>query len=59
MNTNILAAGLIGFLLGGLVVSIAAQLEGNGAEAPSHSSSSQQMIDTEYGIASPGNNVLP
>ena len=50
MNTNILAAALIGFLLGGLVVSIAAQLESKGAEAPSHSSSSQQIIDTEYWI---------
>ncbi|WP_457971712.1 hypothetical protein [Arthrobacter sp. D1-17] len=59
MNTNILASGLIGFLLGGLVVSIAAQLERTGAEVPSHSSSSQQIIDIEYGIASPGNNVLP
>lgn len=59
MNTNILAAALIGFLLGGLVVSIAAQLESNGAEAPSHSSSSHQIIDTEYWIASPRNNVLP
>ncbi|WP_309080647.1 hypothetical protein [Zhihengliuella sp.] len=27
MNTKILAAGVVGFLLGGLVVSIAAQLE--------------------------------
>lgn len=59
MNTNILAAGLIGFLLGGLTVSIAAQLESNGAEPPSHSSSSQQIIDTEYRISSPWNNVFP
>ncbi|GAA3712354.1 hypothetical protein GCM10022377_27420 [Zhihengliuella alba] len=32
MNTKILAAGLVGFLLGGLVVSVAAQLE-----EPAHS----------------------
>ncbi len=43
MNTNILAAGVIGFLLGGLVVSVAAQLEDNGAE-PAHSSSSTQLF---------------
>lgn len=59
MNTNILAAGLIGFLLGGLTVSIAAQLESNGAEPPSHSSSSHQIIDTEYWTPSPRNNVFP
>jgi hypothetical protein len=59
MNTNTLAAGLIGFLLGGLTVSIAAQLENNGAGTPSHSSSSHQIIDTEYWTASPRNNVFP
>lgn len=36
MNTHTLAAGVVGFLLGGLVVSIAAELEDDGAEAPSH-----------------------
>jgi hypothetical protein len=59
MNTNILAAGLIGFLLGGLVVSTAAQLENDGAEAPSHSSSSQQILDTEYETASLRISALP
>jgi hypothetical protein len=59
MNTNILAAGLIGFLLGGLVVSTAAQLESNGTEAPSHSSISHQIIDTEHGTASDRNNLFP
>jgi hypothetical protein len=28
VNTNTLAAGLVGFLLGGLTVSVAAELEG-------------------------------
>jgi hypothetical protein len=38
MNTNILAAGLAGFLLGGLTVSIAAELEENEpARPPAHS----------------------
>ena len=42
MNTNVLAAGLVGFMLGGLTVSVAAELEddagssGHGS-APSHS----------------------
>ena len=44
MNTNILAAGVIGFLLGGLVVSLAAQLEDNGTEPPAHSSSSAHFV---------------
>ncbi|WP_205014210.1 hypothetical protein [Nocardioides albidus] len=34
MNVNTLAAGVIGFLLGGLVVSTAAELEND--EAPAH-----------------------
>jgi hypothetical protein len=59
MNTNILAAGLIGFLLGGLVVSTAAQLENNGTEAPSHSSSSHHILDTEYETASLRISALP
>lgn len=37
MNTSTLAAGVIGFLLGGLTVSIAAELEEEPAE-PSHGS---------------------
>lgn len=38
MNTNTLAAAVIGFLLGGLVVSVAAELEGDNTPAPSHGS---------------------
>jgi hypothetical protein len=34
MNTTTLAAGLIGFLLGGLTVSIAAELEDDPSPAP-------------------------
>ena len=46
MNTNTLAAGVIGFLLGGLVVSIAAELEDGAEPAPSHGGSSvHQSID--------------
>ena len=37
MNTNTLAAAVIGFLLGGLVVSVAAELEKDGEPAPAHS----------------------
>ena len=40
MNTKTLAAGVIGFLLGGLTVSIAAEIEDDGGKPPSHSSSS-------------------
>ena len=42
MNTNTLAAGVIGFLLGGLTVSIAAELEDDPKPPPAHSSSSLQ-----------------
>ena len=42
MNTNTLAAGVVGFLLGGLTVSVAAQLEdGSDAPPPAHSSTSE------------------
>ena len=34
MNTNILAAALAGFMLGGLTVSIAAELEDDGSSSP-------------------------
>ncbi|MDQ4085739.1 MAG: hypothetical protein M3165_07975 [Actinomycetota bacterium] len=44
MNTNTLAAGVIGFLLGGLVVSIAAQLEEDGGAPPAHSSGQQVVV---------------
>jgi hypothetical protein len=39
MNTNTLAAGVIGFLLGGLTVSIAAELENEPNPPPVHGSS--------------------
>ena len=44
MNTNTLAAGVIGFLLGGLTVSIAADLENDSTPAPSNDSGSHQSI---------------
>jgi hypothetical protein len=40
MSTNTLAAAVIGFLLGGLTVSIAAELESDEEPAPGHESSS-------------------
>lgn len=44
MNTSTLAAGVIGFLLGGLTVSIAAELE-DGSDGPTgHGSSSQVVV---------------
>ena len=42
MNTNTLAAAVIGFLLGGLTVSIAAEIEDD-APAPSHGSSNHSL----------------
>ena len=42
MNTNTLAAAVVGFLLGGLTVSIAAELENDEPSQPSHSSSNHQ-----------------
>ncbi len=44
MNTNTLAAALVGFLLGGLTVSIAAELENNDPQ-PTHGSISHQSYD--------------
>ena len=43
MNTNTLAAAVIGFMLGGLTVSIAAELEDDGDPPPSHGSSSHEV----------------
>ena len=45
MNTNTLAAALIGFLLGGLTVSVAAELEDNDPPQPTHGSSNHQSMD--------------
>ena len=36
MNTNTLAAALVGFLLGGLTVSIAAEIEDEQPRPPAH-----------------------
>jgi len=44
MNTNTLAAALVGFLLGGLTVSIAAELEDNSETPPAHTSSVHQNM---------------
>lgn len=44
MNTNTLAAAVIGFLLGGLTVSIAAEFEDDDPPAPSHGSSNHQSL---------------
>jgi hypothetical protein len=45
MNTNTLAAGVIGFMLGGLVVSITAELEDGGNEPPSHGYSNHTSVE--------------
>lgn len=42
MNTNTLAAALVGFMLGGLTVSIAAELENDENPSPMHGSSNHQ-----------------
>jgi len=44
MNTNTLAAGVIGFLLGGLVVSTAAALEDDADRSPGHGSSQHAVV---------------
>ncbi len=44
MNTTTLAAGVIGFLLGGLTVSIAAELENEPDPAPSQGSSQHETV---------------
>ena len=43
MDTNTLAGAVIGFLLGGLTVSIAAELEDDSEAPPSHGSSNHQV----------------
>jgi hypothetical protein len=52
MNTTTLAAAVIGFLLGGLTVSIAAELENDNPQPPSHGSSSHQVLE-RWPAASP------
>ncbi|HZJ05283.1 MAG TPA: hypothetical protein VFD59_07415 [Nocardioidaceae bacterium] len=44
MDTKTLAAGIVGFLLGGLVVSIAAEIENDDARQPAHGSATQLQI---------------
>lgn len=44
MNTNTLAAAVVGFLLGGLTVSVAAELEDHNDTPPAHSSSVHQNM---------------
>ena len=43
MDTKTLASGIIGFLLGGLVVSIAAEVENDDAPQPVHGSATQLL----------------
>jgi hypothetical protein len=43
MNTSTLAAGIVGFLLGGLVVSVAAQLEDD-EPAPGHGAATVESV---------------
>lgn len=43
MNTNTLAAAIIGFLLGGLTVSVAAELEDDSPE-PTHGGSPHSLV---------------
>jgi hypothetical protein len=45
MNTNTLAAAVVGFLLGGLTVSIAAELENDDDPRPSHGSGIHQAVE--------------
>jgi hypothetical protein len=45
MNTNTLAAALVGFLLGGLTVSVAAEVEDRDEPKPSHGTSTTRSIE--------------
>jgi hypothetical protein len=44
MNTITLAAAVIGFLLGGLTVSVAAVLEDDSPEQPTHGTSQHESL---------------
>lgn len=44
MNTNVLAAGVVGFLLGGLTVSVAAELEDDDPRPPTRGSSHSIVV---------------
>jgi hypothetical protein len=45
MNTSTLAAAVVGFLFGGLTVSVAAELENDDDPQPTHGSSNHQSIE--------------
>lgn len=47
MNTTTLAAGVVGFLLGGLTVSIAAELENDDPAPPAHGSP-HSLVDPDH-----------
>jgi hypothetical protein len=44
MNINVLAAGVVGFLLGGLTVSVAAELEKDDPRPPAHGSQHSLVV---------------
>ena len=46
MNTNTLAAGLVGFLLGGLTVSVAAQLDDEKGDSPHGAPAPHSLLRT-------------
>jgi hypothetical protein len=45
VNTNTLAAAVVGFLLGGLTVSVAAELEDTNEAPPAHVSSNHRVVE--------------
>ena len=46
MNTNTLAAALVGFLLGGLTVSVAAQLDDDPDDSPHGARAPHAVVNT-------------
>lgn len=57
MNSNTFAAGVVGFLLGGLTVSIAAELENDDDPKPAHGSSNHQSTErSDATMARPADN---
>ncbi len=47
MNTHVLAAGVVGFLLGGLTVSVAAEIEDDQPRSGHHSRMSEHGQENE------------
>jgi hypothetical protein len=45
METKTLAAGIVGFLLGGLVVSVAAEIEREESPPPAHGAVVQRVLE--------------